>query len=158
MENLNGHEAGNGGNSQGDTCRFRCFLIYSDPQIIAGQRFLCGFEKENTAKKTGRSCESGYLPFVVQWGISWRGLPYTFSFFVCLFSFTVCCVFFFAFGFCLLFSLLMLSSLSRFTKFVLHTYCMLRGRLQLKRCTNTFYVRFPLIHHQKNKKNSLALQ
>jgi hypothetical protein len=29
MENLNGHEAGNGGYSQGDTCRRRWSLAYS---------------------------------------------------------------------------------------------------------------------------------
>jgi hypothetical protein len=29
MENLNGHEAGNGGHSQGDTCRRRWSLAYS---------------------------------------------------------------------------------------------------------------------------------
>ena len=37
---------------------------------------------------------------------NWRGLPSAFSFFACLFSFRVCCAFFFEFGFCLFFSLL----------------------------------------------------
>ncbi len=50
-------------------------------------------------------------------------LPSTFPFFACLFSFRLCCAFFFVFGFCLLVSLLMLSDYSYSTAFLRIVNC-----------------------------------